>query len=242
MAAAQEKVDQISAEKTQKKDDARITEKLNDFLQKNRKVLFLGLVAVVVILAALIIGLTVREKLLTSAFSKVDALNERYEELLPFIGSEDSEAASKQADISALLEDINAFASRNSGFAAARAYSLSAGIYELQKNWAESEKAWTLAAKAAEKNYLAPVSLYNAAVAAEEQGNIEAAIALYTRSLSFENSFSGAARAQFNIGRLQESRNNREAALEAYRSLLGKWPNDQLWANLAQSRIIQLAD
>lgn len=241
MAAAQEKMDQMSTEKTQK-NEVRINQKLNEFVQKNRKGLLWGLVALVAIMAALIIGVTVREKLQISAFTKVDAFNERYEALKDYIGSEDGEAASKQADIGALLEELNVFAGKNSGFAAARSYCIIAGIYEAQKKWAEAEKAWTSSAKAAAKSYLAPVSLYNAAAAAEEQGNIEAAITLYTQALGFENVNYIASRAQFSVGRLHESQNNRQAALEAYRNLLSKWPGDPLWSYLAQSRIIVLSD
>jgi len=243
MAAAKDKTDQVSAdEKTQKPNEVRFIEKLNEFVQKNRKNLLLTLAAIVVIFAGVIIGFTVQEKLQIKAFTTVDAFNERYQALREYIGSEEAEAVSKQADINALLDDLNGFSAKNSGYAAARAYSISADIYEAQKKWAESEKAWSAAAKAAGKSYFAPVSFYNAAVAAEEQENIEAAIDHYNRVIEFEKTSFLAARAQFAIGRLQESRSNKEAALEAYRNLLSKWPGDQLWANLAQSRIIVLSN
>jgi tetratricopeptide (TPR) repeat protein len=89
------------------------------------------------------------------------------------------------------------------------------------------------------KTYLEPVAFYNGAVAAEEQGNTAQAIELYTKAASAAD-FPAASRAQFAIGRLQEA-NGKDAALEAYKSLLSKWPNDQVWANLAQSRIIALS-
>jgi tetratricopeptide (TPR) repeat protein len=235
-----------------KNDEISFTEKLNDFIQKNRRSLFIGLVSVIVILAALIVFSVAREKVLTKALSQADSLNKRYEELKPFIGSEEpsdgvtsdigTNDAVKQAEIHLLLEDLSFFERKNSGFAAARAYNISAAIYADQKKWAEAEEAWTKAAKAAGKSYFAPVSLFNAAVAAEEQGNNDSAIDLYTRALGFGNVFPSAARAQFSLGRLEEGRNNKEAALEAYRSVLSKWPNDPVWPNLAQSRILILSD
>ena len=219
-----------------------INEKINDFVQKNRKRLLIGLIAVVVILAGFIIALSVREKVQANAFSKADELDRRYAALRVYIGSDDPDAVSKQTEISALLDDLAAFEGKNSGFAAAKVYCISAEIYEAQKNWADAGQAWSASAKAAPKSYLAPVSVFNAAVAAEERDDIESAIDLYTQALDYGDAFPSAARAQFAIGRLQESRNNKDAALEAYRNLVSKWPYDPLWANLAQSRIIVLTE
>lgn len=224
-----------------KKEDVSLNQRLNDFIQKNRKYLLTGLVAILVILAGLIIISVAREKIQEKAISEVDALNTRYEDLRLYINSEEPEAAEKQADISALLEDISAFTGRKSGYAAARAWYIGANIYTEQKNWTEAEKAWSSAADAAGKTYLAPIAVFNAGVAAEEQGNIDAAIGYYTRALSYGDSVPSAARAQFSVARLEESRNNTEAALAAYRELLSKWPDDALWSNLAHNRILLLS-
>jgi tetratricopeptide (TPR) repeat protein len=111
-----------------------------------------------------------------------------------------------------------------------------------QKNWVAAEEKWLKAAEAAPKSYLAPIAVYNAAVAAEEQGNVESAIAFYSRAAGFGDSFPAAARAQFSVGRLEESRNNKDSAVEAYRNLLAKWPNEPVWPNLAQNRLLVLSD
>ena len=219
-----------------------ISEKLNQFMQKNRMKFIVGFISLFVILAGFIIGFSVYDKARAKAFTKIDEFERQYEELQSHIGSEAPEAVSKQVEIDALLEELAAFQKKNSGFASARAYCISAGIYEKQKKWAEAEKAWFDSANAAKKSYLAPVSLFNAAVAAEEQGNAESAIEFYKKALDFGNTFIGAARAQFSVGRLEESRNNREAAIEAYTSLVNKWPNDPVWSNLAHSRILILSD
>lgn len=219
-----------------------VPERLNDFIQKNRKILFIGLISAVVVIAALIAFTAVRDKMRSDALGKVDALNLRYEALRIYINSEEPDAAAKQADITALQEDLAAFENTNSGFAAARAYGISAGIYMDQKKWQEAEDAWTNAASSAGKTYLAPAAVFNAAVAAEERGDTEAAIAHYTRALTFGNVFPQAARAQFSLGRLEESRNNSAAALAAYSELLSRWPNDPIWSNLAQSRVLALSN
>ena len=230
----------MPAAKDNRPEEIPITDRLNDFIQKNRSKLLIGLLAVIVILAGFIVVTTMRDKVRAGALSKVDAFNRRYEALKPYIAGE--EAASKQSDVDALLEELAVFAAKNSGFAAARAYTISAGIYWDEKNWAEAQKAWLASAEVAAKTYLAPVSICNAAVAAEEQGDVQSAIDLYTRAIDTDNSFPAAARSQFSIGRLEESRNNPTAALEAYRTLVSKWPDDPVWSNLAQSRIVVLSD
>ena len=218
-----------------------ITGKLNDFIQKNRSKFFIGLIAVIVILLGFIIGLTLKDKAQEKALSQIDGFESRYKEISESIDEATAES-SMQGDIDALLDDLSGFIRKNSGFAVAKAHYLSANIYADQKKWAEAEKIWIEAARVAEKSYLAPLSVFNAAVAAEEQGNIDAAIAYYTRALNYGTSFYASARAQFSIGRLEEARNNRVAALEAYLNLVNKWPDDPLWANLAQSRIIVLSN
>jgi len=56
--------------------------------------------------------------------------------------------------------------------------------------------------------------------------------------------FSSAPRAQFSVGRLHETLNENEKAVEAYRAVISSWPydqiHDQIWTNLARSRIIAL--
>jgi tetratricopeptide (TPR) repeat protein len=210
-------------------------EKLNDFLQKKRRGLFISLITIVVLLAGFMAGLSIRNTLRNKAVSKVEDFGRRYETLRVDIND-----SAREGEVTALLEELGAFAEKSFGYASARAYSIRAGIYADQKNWAEAEKAWLAAANQAAKSYLEPVSLYNAAVAAEEQDNAERAIELYTKSLQGE-SFPAAARSQFAVGRLEESRNNTEAALAAYRALISRWPEDSIWTNLAQSRVIALS-
>jgi tetratricopeptide (TPR) repeat protein len=90
------------------------------------------------------------------------------------------------------------------------------------------------------KTYLSPVAFFNAGAAAEEQGKAQEAIEYYTNCLASSADFPGAPRAQFAIGRLQEGLHENAAALEAYRAVISGWPYNQVWVNLAHSRIIAL--
>jgi len=227
---------------TQSKDELDLNEKIGELIQRNRMKLLVGLVAIVLVIAGFIIVNVAREKSLTNALSKVDSLNHRYENLKASIVSEEEMSVYQLSELAVLLADITEFEIKNSGFPAARAYSISANIYTDQKNWVLAEEKWVKAAEAAPKSYLAPIAIFNAAVAAEEQNSIEAAIAHYTKAAGYGESFPSAARAQFSVGRLEEIRNNKDSAIAAYRNLLAKWPDEPIWPNLAQNRLIILSD
>jgi tetratricopeptide (TPR) repeat protein len=217
------------------KEELTVGDRINNFVQKNRRTIFICLGVVVLILAGLIGGITIRDSLQKRAISRVEEFNRRYEELRFTIAEE-----SNMEPVAVLLADISAFAPKNSGYSGSRAYALIAGIHQDKKEWAEAEQAWREAAKKAGKTYLAPVAFFNAASAAEAQGKIPEAIALYTECLTLADSFPSSPRAQFAIGRLEEEQGNVDAALAAYQALKTRWPNDTLWRNLAQSRILDI--
>ncbi|MDR0557556.1 MAG: tetratricopeptide repeat protein [Treponema sp.] len=221
-------------EKIEKKDGEDAIQKASEFIQRNRAAILVFLTFMVVALVVFIAVTSVLSSLNAKAMSQMEALGQRYETLRFDIAD-----ASKDIDAQTLLNDLAAFASAHKGYVSARAHSIAASIYsDNKKNWVEAEKAWSAAAVAAEGTYLEPVAMYNQAIALEEQNNTQSAIELFTKAAAFTD-FPGASRAQFNIGRLREGVNKNEA-IEAYRMLLSKWPNDEVWSSLAQSRIIAL--
>jgi predicted negative regulator of RcsB-dependent stress response len=221
----------------EKKEKPGVSDLLADFIRNRRRELLITTVAILLIVAGFITGYAVRSSLREKANNAVEDFARRYEVLV--IDINESE---KAEETQTLLEELNAFAEKHSGHAGARAYSLAASMHAEQKNWALAESAWRSSAKKAGKSYLAPVSLFNAAVAAEEQGNLDQAIALYAESAAHVSDFPAAARAQFAIGRLREAQGDTQAALEAYKLIPEKWANESSWSNLAQSRIILLSN
>jgi tetratricopeptide (TPR) repeat protein len=220
---------------TNKYEEGSTGEKLILFIHDNRRKIFISLGSVVVLLVIFIGILAINDRITARNISRVEDFSRRYD-VLRFTIAEESSAE----DVDALLADLSAFAPKTSAYSGSRAYALIAGIHGDRKEWAEAEQAWQAAAKKAGKTYLAPVALFNAASAAEAQGKIPEAITLYGECLALPDLFPSAPRAQFAIGRLEEQRGNTEAALEAYRTLRTTWPNDAVWRNLAQSRIISL--
>jgi tetratricopeptide (TPR) repeat protein len=202
------------------------------FIGNNRKPLLALLICAAAAVIVFIAAYTVRDALAKKAITRVDGYARRIQELS---GGDSPEAA-------ALLEELNAFAPSSFGYAAGKAYSLAAGIHAGRKEWDKAEEAWLKSAKKAPKTFLAPFSLYNAAVAAEEQGKLDKSVEYHTMCIEYQGLNPAAARSQFSIGRIEEARNNRDAALEAYRKVIQNWPEDGTWASLAQSRIISLGD
>jgi tetratricopeptide (TPR) repeat protein len=222
-------------EQSEKIESLGINERLNDFLQKNRRSLVIGAIGGLILLAGFIAFFLIRDALRAKAVGAVEELTLRYEILLM-----DLKDPAKEAEVQAFTDELAAFAAKHRGYAGARSYSLLAGIYAERDDWPQAEAAWVKAAAAAPKTYLAPVSFFNAAVAAEEQGNISGAIDLYTKSLALADIFPAASRAQFSIGRLWETQKNNEAALEAYQAVINNWPEEPVWTNFARNRMLVL--
>jgi tetratricopeptide (TPR) repeat protein len=212
-----------------------LSEGINDFVQKNRKSIFVSLGVIVLLLAGCVAALSIMDLLRKKAISEVEALSSRYE-ALRFTIAEESSAA----DVEALLADLEAFAKKSSGYSGGRAWALAAAIRGDKKEWEQAESAWVNAADAAAKTYLGPAALFNAAVAAEEQGKNTEALDHYTKSLSLASVFPAAPRAQFSIGRLKETLNDDAAAIEAYRAVIANWPYDTVWTNFAHSRLVAI--
>jgi tetratricopeptide (TPR) repeat protein len=233
----------MQSEKEKNAVNAPLSDGINEFVQKHRTPIFVSVGVILASLIAFIAALSVMDIVRARAVSAVEEFNSRYETLLPSITEEYSEV-----DVEQLLAELEAFAHRKSGritgiatgYAAGKAWSIIANIHGQKKNWPAAEAAWALAAKTAKKTYLAPLASFNAGAAAEEQGKTNEAIEYYSSSLAAMADFPAAPRAQFAIGRLQESLGNTEEAIEAYRTVISGWSYDQIWPNLARSRIIAL--
>jgi len=222
-------------EKQDAEKGANFGESINEFIQKNRKPIFIVSAFLLAVLFAVIAALSLMDVFRNKAIAKVEEFSGRYEDLLPSINEEYS-----QDDAASLIDEITAFAKKNSGYAGGRAWLLIGGIHSAKKEWPQAETAYAKAAKSAGKTYLAPLAWFNAGAAAEEQGKTTEAIGYYNSSLTTSAEFSAAPRAQFSVGRLHETLNEDEKAIEVYRAVITKWPYDQIWTNLAHSRIITL--
>jgi tetratricopeptide (TPR) repeat protein len=213
-----------------------IGEKVVEFIQKYRKVILVAIGILVVSFVGLAVYFALHDVFQKNAISEVEELGTKFEELR-FLMSDES----YKTDVDTLLGDLEKFAKNKRGYAGGKAWTMIAQIYSGRKEWKSSQDAWLSAAKAGNKTYLAPISLFNAAVAAEEQGNIKEAIELLEKCIAHPFEFPAAPRAQFSIGRLYEKQNDYPAAIEAYRSVLANWQEVPVWQHLARSRIAAIS-
>ncbi|MDR0465192.1 MAG: tetratricopeptide repeat protein [Treponema sp.] len=221
-----------------------IGEKINDFVQRNRKGIFISLGVFVLLFAGIIAFFLISDSVNKKATSEIVELTEEYEKLRFTEGAD-----FHSADINALLSRLEVFAGKYKGFPGSKAWSNIAHIYSGRQDWAKAEEAWLNSARAGAKTYLGPIAFFQAAVAAEEQNKPEKAIEYLQQCVSHSFEFPDAPRAQFNIGRLYEQIGNFPGALEAYRAVLINWPwerseaiqqNMYVWQNLARNQIIKL--
>jgi tetratricopeptide (TPR) repeat protein len=226
----------------QNKDESiKVGDKINEFVQRNRGGIFICMGVIIFLLVGFVVFLSVHDVFLKKGISEVEELNLKFFEL-HLDHDHGEEQAHEYADafspeVDEFLAQIISFADKKSGYPAGRAWALAGQIYTKRKDWPNAQEAWQKAAKAASKTFLAPAAYFNAAAAAEEQGNREEAVELYKNCVSHPFDFVAAPRAQFSIGRLNEELGNVPAAIEAYRVILTRWPSIAVWANLAQSRL-----
>jgi len=216
----------------QNNENDNIGEKINDFIKNHRKAIFITVGILFFLFIGLIAFLSISDALNKKATAALDELYGRYDEL-----SLNNDEDFYTEDLEYLLTDLKAFAEKTKGFAGSKAWSIIGQIYSGRKDWSLAQDAWLSAAKTGNNTYLAPIALFNAAAAAEEQGNLEQAIDLLKQCVAHKFEFPAAPRAQFSIGRLYETIGDSAAAIEAYRDVLIKWPEMPVWHNLARSRL-----
>jgi tetratricopeptide (TPR) repeat protein len=221
-------------------------DKINDFVQRNRKGIFVAICAVIILFAGFVVFISVKAHVDKKATAEVEELNRKFDELRFYIGEE-----YYAGDVDALLGEVETFTGKKvfavgdifipgKNFASSKAWSIAARIYSGREEWQKAQDAWLNAANAGARTYLGPIALFNAAVCAEEQGKLEQAIDLFQQCVSSKFEFPAAPRAQFSIGRLYEQLGDFSAALEAYRDVLINWQDMPVWQHLARSRITSI--
>jgi len=226
----------------QNKENQGTVDKITDFIQKNRKGIFVTVIVVIVLFVGMLAYLYIGDYFNKKANVQAEDLNTRFTDI-QLLKRQGAEALEEE---DALLSDIESYIAKTTpitegkGFAQGKIWSLAGHIYSGKKDWSKAEEAWLNAAKKGSNTYIGPIALFNAAVAAEEQGKLEEAINLLEQCVSHKFDFPSAPRAQFNIGRLYEQLGKTDEALTAYRIVLTKWPNMPVFQYLAHNQIIKI--
>jgi len=213
-----------------------IGDKIADFVQQNRKGIFISFSLLVLAFIGLIAYFYISDSINKKAIAGFEDLNTRFMEL----GNDISEGLASD-EVENLLSDLTEFTNKNkNGIAASMAWSLIGTIYIERKEWIFAQDAWLNSARTGDKTFMGPIALFQAAAINEEIGKIERAIELYTECVNHKFEFPAAARAQMSIGRLYEEIGDYDSAKEAFRAVMINWKDLPDWQNLARSRIIAI--
>lgn len=209
------------------------SERFTAWLIKYRFVL-IGVIGGIILCAAVVgIIIAVDKSNREKGFALIDQYETEYAEMLADTGLSADARAEK---VATFRDELGAIA--KNGAVGSRAYMMLADVEFNEGNWDAAIAAWNSAAEANPAAYTTPLAWYNIAIAYEEAGDIDNAIAYLKKTVDDEN-FPLKSRSLFNAGRLEESRNNYEEAVDWYTQVNDDYSGDS-WANFAMSRIITL--
>lgn len=210
-------------------------DKLARFLTRHR-------VPILVIVAAILVGVVVLIAVLSVQNAREEAaliaVEELQTELDDWVRLGDDDRAARYPALAGAASAIIDGYPRT--YAAARARIIDARALANLDRWAEAATRYAEVAEQRPRSYLAPVSLMDAAVAAENSGDTERALELLGRIVErYGGESSMVPRALFSIGRIHEQRDEIADAAAAYRRLISSYPAGS-WTSLARNRIISL--
>ncbi len=222
--------------KPDKVEEKTAAEKLSDFIAKNRIVFLSIIIALVVVLAGVGIYTFASSNY---AEKSARAMEEAGSRIAGW--NQESDETKKTELEGQILADLDEIAKKwPKSFAAQQALYTAASLQGFKKDWAKAETYAVSAAERKPESYLAPLALELAAIAAEEQGNRDAAIGYYEKLVSkYKEDTPNLAHAHFSIGRLKEAAQDYSAALEHYNTLLSDFSGSD-WALLAKNRVVYL--
>lgn len=203
----------------------KVTGKVTGFYNLHKKTLFIACAAVVVILLAIVIVSAVMTSNTEKAMIRISDLGDRVTAYV-------SAGESNQEEFDALVSDLNAEIGKSS-YPSIKAAFLLGNLYFDTKDY---QNAYTSYVKCYELNtssYLAPLALVNGAAAAEELGDTDSALELYSKVQDYE--ISGVnAKALFNSARINLGKGNTELAKAQLESIVASYSYSE-YAALAKN-------
>ena len=218
-----------------REEERTLQQRFIEFLSNYRVVLLTVLAVIIVGIVGSFLYLEISDRRATAAANMAEELQTSYQEWLDL---EEEEQSSRQEEIeSSASEIIDRYGNT---FAAQRAHFVLASVAWENENYEEAASQFGTLAEEFPRSYLAPVALFNAAVAQEEIGNPEEARTLYQELVDeYADSSAQVPRALFALGRLSEGSEAYEEAASYYNRILDEY-GDSSWTTLARNRIIFL--
>ena len=218
----------------------KILKQFSSFLSSRGKILLLF--SIILLLA--IIGIAVYSEIRASVSEKstilIEELEEKYNPEAAGLNENSDEQKKTESveSIIASLDDI--IAKYSSYYAGQRALYMKGTIYFDEKQYDKAVENFSAVADKYKKSYLAPISLHNIAVCYEELGDIDSSISYYKKITErYSNDYPNITHVLFSLGRLYETKEEFNTALEYY-NMLGDKYTDSDWTIFSKDRIIYL--
>ena len=190
--------------------------KVSSFYEKNRKLIIIVTLVVIVAIVGAIIGIGVSNSAKHNAQIKIASLEQRYGELI----------LEENPDFSSLIADLESMV-KGSSYPSVKASYLLGLVYYEQKNYSPAQSYFEKVYELNSKVYLAPVALANAAACAEEQGDTAKALELYNQVSSDYPESGVAPKAAFNAARINLMQGNLQLAQASFAQLASSYPNSE---------------
>lgn len=205
---------------------------ISAFIEEHRVLILVIATVLICALVVFVFAANAAEKKENALQVKVDSLQRSYENLL-YQADADEELRLLAAD---LAEVADQGGSKYSGIKASYVQGL---VLMTVEDYAQAYDAFVVVYEKAPTSYLAPLAMFNAAVAKEDLGNTDEAIALYERiTHDFGYDVSVAPRALFSSARLHQAKGDIELARSTYQQIVDQYTNNgsQLSEYVALSR------
>jgi TolA-binding protein len=219
--------------------DQPLRHRINNFLTATVSRFRLILLAVLIAAAVFLVGYFIYNEISKKLTSDSTVLAEGAQDLYGKWQSE-SDTAKKGALEKQLMDQLGVLTTRYARqYGGERGFFIRAGLSYDKKAWDPAQKDYLALAARFPNSYLAPISVFNAAVCLEEKGDTDGALKLYTRVfLDYQDSFV-APRAMLDIARIDEQKGQFDDAHKMYDQIDSLYPNST-WDKLAKNRLIEL--
>jgi TolA-binding protein len=212
--------------------------RINNFLARTvsrfRIVLLVLLIAAAALLVGYIVYNEVSKKLASDSTALAESVQAKYDSWRS--ESDTQKKAALEKDLFASVGTlINRYPRQYGG---ERGLFIRAEASFANKGWDAALKDYQTLAARFPTSYLAPISLFDAAVCSEEKGDMDGALKLYVQASGSKDS-TVAPRAVFDTGRLYEAKSDWTNAQKSYESMDGLYPQS-LWTRLAKNRLVEL--
>jgi TolA-binding protein len=213
----------------------RISSFLAATVSRFRIILLVVLIAAAAFMVGYFIYTEISRKLATDSTVLAEGVQNLYD-----TWHTESDAAKKASLEKQLMDQLQVLIGRYPRqYGGERGLFIRASIYYQDKAWDNAQKDYQTLARRFSASYLAPISLFNAGVCAEEKGDADAALKLYASISQTYQDSPVAPRALFNAGRLDEQKGSFEDARKMYDQIDSLYPSST-WDKLAKNREIEL--